>query len=68
MSSPHITYVGRPDNTFEGELSALAAIYKFCLERSHEQKNAAGVTSTNGDDAKERFEDDSSAKTIIPDR
>ena len=50
MSSPRITYSTRPDAMPETERSALAAVYKLCLE-SHAKKNAAGVSSTNGDDA-----------------
>ena len=59
MSSPCITYTPRPDATPEAELSTLANIYRFVLDSAN--KNAAGVSSTNGDDAKERSEDDSSA-------
>jgi hypothetical protein len=66
MISPRITYTPRPDAMPEGELSTLANVYRFVLDSAN--KNAAGVTSTNGGDAKERSEDDSSARTIIPDK
>jgi hypothetical protein len=59
MSSPQIIYTPRSDATPEAELSTLANVYRFLLDSAH--KNAAGVTSTNGDDAKERSKDDSSA-------
>jgi hypothetical protein len=52
MISPRITYTPRPDAMPEGELSTLANVYRFVLDSAN--KNAAGVTSTNGGDAKER--------------
>jgi hypothetical protein len=51
VSAPRITYVPRPDATQEAELNALASVYRFILDSSAKE-NAAGVTSTNGDDAK----------------
>ncbi len=51
MPDPVVAYVPRPDVTPEAEISALASVYKFVLD-CHAKKNAAGVTSTNGDDAK----------------
>ena len=62
--SVHIHYAPRPDATPEGELNALASIYSFVLDSAH--KNAAGRTSTNGGDEKERSRYDSLAKTRIP--
>jgi hypothetical protein len=59
MSSPQITYTPRSDTTPEAEVSALAAVYRLVIDRA--MQNAAGVSSTNGDDAKERSKDDSSA-------
>jgi hypothetical protein len=46
-----ITYTPRPDATPETEISALGNVYRFILD-CHAKQNAAGVTSTNGDDAK----------------
>jgi hypothetical protein len=43
-----------------------ARAWAFVFRCWQEKQNAAGVTGTNGDDAKERSEDDSSAKTRIP--
>ena len=63
MSAPRITYVPRPDATQEAELNALASVYRFILDSSA-KKNAAGVTSTNGDDAKGSQHDRASG--IIP--
>jgi len=40
---PDITYAVRPDATAQAELSALANVYRYVLN-----KNAAGMTSTNG--------------------
>ena len=62
--SAHIRYAQRPDATPKAELSALASIYRFVLDSAH--KNAAGRTSTNGGDEKERSRNDSLAKTRIP--
>jgi hypothetical protein len=50
-TSPHITYRARDGATPEDELSVLASVYKFILD-CRAKENAAGVTSTNGDDAK----------------
>ena len=59
MSAPRITYVPRPDATQEAELHALASVYRFILD-SRAKKNAAGVTSTNGDDAERSLNDSAS--------
>ena len=64
MDNPRVTYTLRPDATPKGELNALASIYRFVLDSAH--KNAAGRTSTNGGDEKERSRNDSLAKTRIP--
>ena len=40
---PHVTYVPLPDATPERELNALAAVYRFILNR-HMEKKAAGVS------------------------
>jgi hypothetical protein len=66
MISPRITYTPRNDTSAKVEAAALANVYRFVLDSAN--KNAAGVTSTNGGDAKERSEDDSSARSSIPDR
>jgi hypothetical protein len=46
VDNPRIAYAPRPDATPEGELNALANVYRYVLN-----KNAAGMTSTNGGDA-----------------
>jgi len=38
MSSAHVTYSSHPSATSENEITALAAIYKLCLERSKVSK------------------------------
>jgi hypothetical protein len=48
MNSAHITHVPRPDTSPEAELSALCNVYKLIID--HANKNAAGMTSTNGGD------------------
>ena len=50
MSNPRLSYSPRPGATPEGELNALAAVYRIILENRKE--NATDVTSTDGDDAK----------------
>jgi len=62
MDSPRIGYVPHSGTTPEGETSALAAVYRLILDCHARKENAAGVTSTNGDDAKERFKNDNRAK------
>jgi hypothetical protein len=64
VDNPRVTYTPRPDATPEGELNALASIYRFVLDSA--QKNAAGRTSTNGSDEKGRSRNDSLDKTRIP--
>jgi len=64
MAEARITYTPSPDATPEVELNALAAAYRIILDSRKE--NAAGVTSTNGDDGKGRSLNDSTAKTRIP--
>jgi hypothetical protein len=51
VSAPRISYIPRPDATPEAELNVLASVYRFILN-CRAKENAAGVTSTNGDDAK----------------
>ena len=65
MSAPRITYVPRPDATQEAELNALASVYRFILN-CRAKKNAAGVTNTNGGDAKGSQHD--RARSSIPER
>ncbi len=59
MSVPRITYVPHPDATQEAELNALASVYRFILN-CRAKKNAAVVTSTNGDDAERGLNDSAS--------
>jgi hypothetical protein len=61
MSSARTSYMQRQDAAPETEMSALAAVYRFVLDSAN--KNAAGMTSTNGDDAKGSRND--RARTII---
>jgi hypothetical protein len=58
VDKPSLTYAPRPDATPEAESSALAAIYKIVLNSAN--KNAAGVTSTNGNDAERDLSDNAS--------
>jgi hypothetical protein len=63
MNSPRIAYAPRPDATPEGELNALANIYRFVLD-SHVKKEATRPGSP--DDAKGSKHD--RARDIIPKR
>jgi len=58
MTNPRITYTPRPDATLEAELSTLANVYRFVLDSAN--KNAAGVRSTNGNDAERDLNDSAS--------
>ena len=49
MSSPSISYAARQDATRETEAAVLACIYRLALDSA--KGNAAGMTSTDGDDA-----------------
>jgi hypothetical protein len=59
VDRPRITYVAYPNATLETELSALASVYRFIID-SHANTNAAGVSSTNGDDAERSLSDSDS--------
>jgi hypothetical protein len=61
-SNPQITYTQCPSATAVAEAPALAAVYGFVIRSSQARWNAAGMTSTNGGDAKERSKNDSSAR------
>ena len=67
-NAPRITYTPRPSVTPEGELSALAAIYRRAIERyeetCHAKKNAPGVTSTKGGEPKGSRNDRSAEPSI----
>ncbi len=57
MDSPRITYTSRPDATPEAELNVLANVYRFILDCHARKKRAAGMTSTESDDAKSEKEE-----------
>jgi hypothetical protein len=65
VSEPAVFYEPRPGTTPESELSTLASVYKFVFD-CHAKKRP--TPESRPDDAKERSQDDSSARTIIPDR
>ena len=56
MAEPCTTYATRADSTLETELDALTSLYSLAIRRYEE--NAAGMTSTDGDDTKGRSVDD----------
>jgi hypothetical protein len=53
VGKPAISYTSHPGATPDSEISALTNVYRLLLD-SHANKNAAGVPSTNGDDAERR--------------
>ncbi len=58
MSSPRVDYTPRPDATPDGEAAVLGSVYRFIIDCCQTKKNAAGVPSTNGDDAMKGFKND----------
>ena len=58
MSRPSISYVARKSATREKEIGVLASIYKLVLDSAN--RNAAGVPSTNGNDAERDLSDSAS--------
>ena len=63
MSSTRIAYAPRADTTSESEAAALAAVYRFLLDRHAKKK---GAHPGAPDDAKEGSRDDSRARAILP--
>ena len=61
MDKPAVTYAPRPDTTPEAELSALAAVYKLCLE-SRARKEA---TRPGSPDDGTRIKEDSANEHMI---
>ena len=51
MDKPSITYTPR-STTPQAEIATLVNVYRFVLDSAN--RNAAGMTSTNGGDEKER--------------
>ena len=56
MGKPVIFYASHPGATPDSEISALTNVYRLLLD-CHANKNAAGVPSTNGDDAERRSDE-----------
>jgi hypothetical protein len=52
MSDPRVFYSPREDATPVGELAALAAVYRYLLDR-HEAKKATGADSVNEPECKQ---------------
>jgi len=63
MSNPRLIYTPHQDATPEGELNALASIYRFILFENSTRKEA---TRTGGPDDAERSLNEIRAKDIIP--
>jgi hypothetical protein len=59
VSDPPITYTPHNDTAPGAEVSTLAAVYRFIID-SRVNTNAAGVSSTNGDDAERNLSDSAS--------
>jgi hypothetical protein len=56
--STSTSYRAREDTTREKEIGVLASIFRLALDSAN--KNAAGVSSTNGDDAERGLSDSAS--------
>jgi hypothetical protein len=65
MSSPRIFYTPRLDATSEGEVAALASVYRFILFESSARKEAA---HPDGPDHARKELDDSCAERILHDQ
>ncbi len=63
LSNPRLIYTPHRDATPEGELNALARIYRFILFENSTRKEA---TCTGGPDDAERSLNEIRAKDIIP--
>jgi hypothetical protein len=63
MSNPRLVYTPHQDATPEGELSALAGVYRFILFENGAKKEA---TRTGGPDDAERSLNEIRARDIIP--
>jgi hypothetical protein len=61
MSNPPIVYTPHPDATPEGELNALANVYRFVLDCHHAKKEA---TRPGGPDARKENLHDSGNTSI----
>jgi hypothetical protein len=59
-----VTYTPHSDATRKAELDALAAIYSLAIRRY--ENNAAGTTSSGGDDTKGKSVDDFRAEISLP--
>jgi hypothetical protein len=62
QDNPRITYTPRPGATPEGELNALATVYKFVLDCSERKQ---GRPTTSGPDDAEGSKNDRTATEII---
>lgn len=63
--SPRVTHRPRADATPEGELHALATVYRFVLTVHQEKKGARPGAL---DDARKDYDDAHAANRILPDR
>jgi hypothetical protein len=63
VSSPSISYATRQDATSGTELAVLASVYRLALDSA--KRNAAEMTSTDGDDAT-KGSDGRPATPILP--
>ena len=64
MSSPAVTYSSRPDYSPKAERNALAACYRFILDRANERDRL--FDKSGPEDVKGRSESDFHANASIP--
>lgn len=63
MDNPRIIYTPRPDATARGELTTLADVYRFILDRCAQKESAERTLTSNGCDAT----DDETNPTLLHD-
>jgi hypothetical protein len=64
MGSSDLAYTPPPDVTPESELAALAAVYRYILDRHHAKKKPDGIST--GEDAKEGPKNDLYIEATLP--
>jgi hypothetical protein len=63
MKNSHIVYAQRPDATTEGEVAALANVYRFLI---NSQSRRGRLLDKSGPEDPERRSDEIRARTRIP--
>jgi hypothetical protein len=64
MNSPRVSYVAHPNTTREGEISALAGVYKYVLEANRKKEAVGRLPSPDDCDGTKAKEDSANASII----